>query len=100
MPTLYTSLRARHRHKLVPPEPPLPKSEVFAAPAGLALLQNVRQFSAPETTEVTEARAIPKPTRRVIVIGGGFAGLCAAYELRGLGYDVKVYEARTRVGGR
>jgi monoamine oxidase len=28
------------------------------------------------------------------------AGLCAAYELRGLGYDVTVYEARTRVGGR
>jgi monoamine oxidase len=100
MPTLYTSLRARHRHKLVTPEPPLPKSEVFAAPARLSLLEGVRQFSSAETTEVTEATAIPKPTRRVIVIGGGFAGLCAAYELRGLGYDVKVYEARTRVGGR
>lgn len=100
MPTLYTSLRARHRHKLVPPEPPLPKSEVFAAPARMTLLQGARQLSAPETTEVTEATAIPKPTRRVIVIGAGFAGLCAAYELRGLGYDVKVYEARSRVGGR
>jgi protoporphyrinogen oxidase len=28
------------------------------------------------------------------------AGLCAAYELSGLGYDVVVYEARNRVGGR
>ncbi|MGE5109847.1 MAG: FAD-dependent oxidoreductase [Acidobacteriaceae bacterium] len=100
MPTLYTSLRARHRHKVVPPEPPLPKSEVFGAPSRLTLLQRARQFSASETTEVSEATAVSKPTRRVIVIGGGFAGLCAAYELRGLGYDVKVYEARTRVGGR
>ena len=36
----------------------------------------------------------------MIVIGAGLAGLCAAYELHGLGYDVKVYEARPRVGGR
>lgn len=100
MPTFYTSLRARHRHKLVPPEPPLPKSEVFSAPGRLALLQGARQLSSLEATEVTETKAIPKPTRRVIVIGAGFAGLCAAYELRGLGYEVKVYEARTRVGGR
>lgn len=40
------------------------------------------------------------PTRKIIIIGAGFAGLCAAYELKGLGYDVTVYEARDRVGGR
>jgi len=100
MPTFYTSLRARHRHKLVPPEPPLPKAEVFAAPIRLSLLQSARQLSSPETSEVTEATAFSKPTRLVIFVGGGFAGLCAAYELRGLGYEVKVYEARARVGGR
>ena len=100
MPTIYTSLRARHRHKLAPPEPPLPKSEVFAAPAGLTLLQSSSQFSAREGTRTAETAAIRKPTRRVIVIGAGLAGLCAAYELRGLGYDVKIYEARSRVGGR
>jgi monoamine oxidase len=39
--------------------------------------------------------------RRIIVVGAGFAGLCAAYELQGLGgYDVTLYEARDRVGGR
>ncbi len=41
-----------------------------------------------------------KPGKRVIVIGAGFAGLAAAYELVSAGYDVTVYEARNRVGGR
>jgi len=38
--------------------------------------------------------------RRVIVVGAGFAGLACAYELAGIGYEVKVFEARGRVGGR
>jgi monoamine oxidase len=38
--------------------------------------------------------------RRVVVIGGGFAGLACAYELKSAGYDVSVIEARDRVGGR
>jgi monoamine oxidase len=38
--------------------------------------------------------------RRVVVVGGGFAGLAAAYELWSAGYDVTVLEARNRVGGR
>jgi monoamine oxidase len=38
--------------------------------------------------------------KRVVVIGGGFAGLAAAYELWSVGYDVTVLEARNRVGGR
>jgi monoamine oxidase len=37
---------------------------------------------------------------RVVVIGGGFSGLTAAYELSKVGYDVTVVEARNRVGGR
>ena len=37
---------------------------------------------------------------RAIVIGGGFSGLAAAYELSKAGYDVTVAEARNRVGGR
>ncbi|MEM7111588.1 MAG: NAD(P)/FAD-dependent oxidoreductase [Chloroflexota bacterium] len=36
----------------------------------------------------------------IAVIGGGFAGLAAAYELHQLGYAVTVLEARQRVGGR
>ena len=44
------------------------------------------------------------PTRaaagRVVVIGAGFSGLTAAYELSRAGYDVAVAEARNRIGGR
>jgi monoamine oxidase len=38
--------------------------------------------------------------RRVVVIGAGFAGVAAAYELQTAGYDVMVVEARNRIGGR
>jgi len=39
-------------------------------------------------------------SRRVVVIGAGFSGLAAAFELKRAGYDVTVVEARNRVGGR
>ncbi len=37
---------------------------------------------------------------RVIVLGAGVAGLAAAYELRKLGYECEILEARSRFGGR
>ncbi|MCK0090353.1 NAD(P)-binding protein [Rhodococcus sp. HNM0563] len=39
-------------------------------------------------------------SQSVVVLGGGPAGLCAAYELGKAGYAVTVLEARTRPGGR
>ena len=36
----------------------------------------------------------------VVVIGAGLAGLTAASELSGMGFDVVVLEGRDRVGGR
>jgi monoamine oxidase len=44
--------------------------------------------------------AKPGNNHKIIVVGGGFAGLAAAYELLSAGYDVKVLEARGRLGGR
>jgi monoamine oxidase len=38
--------------------------------------------------------------RRVIVVGGGLAGLSCAYELRKLGFDAIVLEGQGRAGGR
>jgi len=41
-----------------------------------------------------------QPAKRVIVIGGGIAGLVAAFELRRQGHEPLVLEAQHRVGGR
>ena len=38
--------------------------------------------------------------KRVVIIGAGFSGLTAGFELSQAGYDVTVVEARNRVGGR
>lgn len=41
-----------------------------------------------------------RQTMRVVVIGGGMAGLCALDTLSANGIDAKLYEARGRLGGR
>ena len=38
--------------------------------------------------------------KRIIVVGAGLAGLCAAYELNALNHEVTVFEAQARPGGR
>ncbi len=39
--------------------------------------------------------------RRIGIIGGGLAGLCAAFELRKLGADITIFDAqKERIGGR
>src|ERR1039457_6835986 len=37
---------------------------------------------------------------KVIILDGGISGLVAAYEMRALGFDCTVLEARSRPGGR
>lgn len=39
-------------------------------------------------------------TQKIAIIGGGLAGVYAAYRLRGLGIDFDLFEARDRLGGR
>ncbi|MDJ0589483.1 MAG: FAD-dependent oxidoreductase [Pleurocapsa sp. MO_226.B13] len=40
------------------------------------------------------------PSPRIAIVGGGIAGLNAAYQLKKQGYQATVYEARPRLGGR
>ncbi|HEY4011424.1 MAG TPA: FAD-dependent oxidoreductase [Acidobacteriaceae bacterium] len=69
-------------------------SAAFLAMQGLGLVEPVRAVAAP-----LAARGSGNGTR-VVILGGGIAGLVAAYELRDLGYDCTVLEARGRPGGR
>ena len=43
---------------------------------------------------------IPQVPKRVIIVGGGVAGLVAAFELLRQGHEPLVLEAQNRVGGR
>ncbi len=38
--------------------------------------------------------------KKVLILGAGLAGMSAAWELRKLGYDCRMLEARGRPGGR
>lgn len=79
-------------HRFGPRDGGLTRREILkasaAAGAGL-LLSNSLGFAA--------TRAAGK---RVVVIGGGFGGMSAAWELHQAGYDVTLVEARDRFGGR
>jgi monoamine oxidase len=109
MPTMFTMLRARHAE--VPPREAAPtakrrpgrvKAPLLATQLGIAPAPAT--ITASETLQGVGQPPIARKTRKkmpnVIVVGAGFAGLCAAYELMGLGFAVTVLEARDRVGGR
>ncbi|HEY4354126.1 MAG TPA: FAD-dependent oxidoreductase [Acidobacteriaceae bacterium] len=70
-------------------------SAAFLAMQGLGLVE-----SKAAAQPVIEAAPGSGKGTKVVVLGGGIAGLVAAYELRALGYEVTVLEARSRPGGR
>ena len=86
MPSLYTQLYRKH-----------------GSPTGITRREMLeRSLGAAAALLMSDSlMALPRAAAgRVIVIGGGFSGLAAAYELSKAGYDVTVAEARNRVGGR
>jgi glutamate synthase (NADPH) small chain len=49
--------------------------------------------------EITDLEPVPQTNRRVGIIGGGPAGLTAAFYLRRLGHNVTIYEQHNKLGG-
>jgi len=99
MPTLYTILRAQHRHPRPASAYAKRKAPHLEYPKHSSLATQ-RDFLREQLTPLQQEAFRHSPNRSVIVVGAGLAGLCAAYELKKLGYRVTVYEARHRVGGR
>jgi monoamine oxidase len=98
MPTIYTALLAQHHpehHRAQVAEVDVEDQSESLLEQRYALLKKARE----EDRENPKLRSAPAKDR-VAVIGAGLSGLCAGYELESLGYDVTVYEARDRVGGR
>ncbi|KWT57433.1 amino acid oxidase [Streptomyces albus subsp. albus] len=54
-------------------------------------------FTAPRASDFT---LTGKAAAKIVIVGGGIAGLTAAYELGKAGYDCTVLEAADRTGGR
>jgi monoamine oxidase len=73
-------------------------------------LSQIPGVPAPETLPPIEQEVVdtavegleprPQSAKRVVIIGGGIAGLVAAFELRRQGHEPLVLEAQHRVGGR
>ncbi len=75
----------------------LPQRSAGAQTPGSSPDQLQAQTARPETLSVPAN--VGKGTS-VAILGGGIAGLVAAYEMRALGYKVTLLEARARPGGR
>jgi monoamine oxidase len=64
--------------------------KLLSLAGGLPLVERARVFGAQR----------PGAGKKVVVLGGGLAGLAAAFTLTSQGYDVIVLEAQDRPGGR
>jgi monoamine oxidase len=94
---------------LFPPQPCNPTDEARQFLVRFALAQRnrpedfgyIRELTSPAQDITGIARPGEFKNYRVGVIGGGLAGLAAAFELRKSGFDITVFEAlEDRIGGR
>lgn len=95
MPTLFTALQARHGEVSLRRTAPVSGARRGRIKRPILAAQLESALALP-----SQRKRISKLQPSVIVVGAGLAGLCAAYELKGMGFEVTVYEARSRVGGR
>ncbi|MFD2660822.1 FAD-dependent oxidoreductase, partial [Paenibacillus thailandensis] len=74
---------------------------VFSVMGTLGLLSpetlKAAEYTPPNKNDLVLAN---RNGKKIIILGGGIAGLTSAYELGQAGYDCTVLEARTRPGGR
>ena len=62
-------------------------------------IRGIKRFAADNASIVAPPKCLPDTSKNVAVIGGGPAGLSAAYFLQLMGHNVTVYEKRNRLGG-
>ena len=68
--------------------------------AAFVVMQHLGFLPAPEAYAQSALKLSAGGGTRVVILGGGIAGLVSAYELGKAGYRCTVLEARDRVGGR
>jgi len=69
--------------------------------AAFVMMQSLGLMAIPEVeAESRKLRLVDGQGAKVVILGGGIAGLIAAYELRKAGWSVVLLEARERCGGR
>jgi monoamine oxidase len=69
--------------------------------AAFVLMQSLGLLAIPEAVgETGPLRLVDGKGTRVVILGGGIAGLVAAYELGKAGWSCTILEARQRPGGR